>query len=68
MLSISEYGSLVITDISTTNDIKNRLASMGLYKGAIISKLNYGSSTIVVKVGSSTIALGRELASKISII
>jgi len=65
-LNISNYATIV--ELNTSNELQNRLMGMGLTIGAKVEILHGGHSRfkpLVVGVGESRIAIGRDIAGMI---
>jgi ferrous iron transport protein A len=69
LLSCQKGDKLKILKLHTTGDLRQRLISFGLIKGAKIEILGYSTnkSTIEIKVSKMTIALRSSEADKIEV-
>ena len=48
--------------------LSKKLSIMGIYEGSIVEKkISYGRGPVIVKVGSSEIAIGRGMSAKIMV-
>jgi len=69
LLRCQKGDQLKITKLHTTGDLRQRLISFGIIKGALVEILGYSAnkSTIEIRVAKMTIALRSSEADKIEV-
>ncbi len=58
-----------VTDVQGGPEVRQRLSAMGIHPGDMIRVLRYGAlgGPVLIRVHGSHVALGREIASKITV-
>jgi len=65
LISLKDYEDAVVVDMAGGLNARRRLENMGIRIGQHVTKISGVSGPVVIKIGSSQIAIGRGIASKI---
>ena len=65
LINLRDHEGAVVVDIAGGLNAKRRLENMGIRIGKHVTKISGASGPVVIKIGSSQVAIGRGIASKI---